>query len=125
MVIDFFDRYLKVEDKLPPVVLITYPRDSAENVSPDSQVWLQFAPVIDEKTVLTDHGIKVVNAEDKTDLGGTWKVSHGGTKFTFIPEKPFKKNAIYNIQVSAKVKDKAGISFPKTRTTHFKVSEGN
>ena len=34
LVMDFFDRYLKVEDKLPPAVLLIAPRDSAEDVSP-------------------------------------------------------------------------------------------
>jgi len=122
LIIDFFDRYLKVEDKLPPVVLIVIPRDSAENVSPDNEISVQFAPVIDEKTILETDGISVNKVKDNTKLSGSWKVSHGGTKFSFTPDQPLEKNESYYIHVSSKVKDKAGIRLDKEKHTVFKVA---
>jgi Bacterial Ig-like domain len=123
LVIDFFDRYLKVEDKLPPVVLVVNPRDSAENVSPSSSLSVQFAPVIDENTILQNKAVTVIRAKDNQELTGTWKVSHGGTKFTFTPGQPLEKSEVYNIHVSSKVKDKAGIQLKNEKHTHFKVAE--
>ncbi len=37
---NFFDRYLKVEDKLPPVVLVVSPRDNQYDVSPAAHIVL-------------------------------------------------------------------------------------
>ena len=73
LVLDFFDRYLKPEDKLPPVVLIAAPRDSAENVNPTAEISVQFAPVIDEKTVLNDNAVKVVKLNGNEEIKGSWK----------------------------------------------------
>jgi hypothetical protein len=123
LVIDFFDRYLKTADKLPPVVLMATPKDSAENVSPSSKVILNFAPVIDEKTILQNQAIKVVKFSDKKEVKGTWKMTNGGSKYTFTPEQPFEKNEQYQVIVSTKVKDKAGTPMAKTRNIRFKVGE--
>lgn len=122
LVIDFFDRYLKVEDKLPPVVLIITPCDSAENVSTLPEISVQFAPVIDEKSILEKRGIKVGKVTGNKELSGSWKVTHGSTKFTFIPEQPLEKNETYYIYVSSKVKDKAGIQLDREKRTQFKVA---
>jgi len=121
LVIDFFDRYLKVEDKLPPVALMVTPKDSAENVSPSSPISVYFAPVIDERTVLEDHAIKVIKAGENKEVKGSWKVFHGGTKFTFIPDRPFEKNEQYNISITGKIKDKRGISLEKVKNIRFKI----
>lgn len=121
LVLDFFDRYLKVADKLPPVALMTEPKDSAENVSSKAQISVYFAPVIDEKTVLNDHGMKVVKAVDNKEINGSWEVSHQGTKFTFIPSQPLDKNEQYKITITDKIKDKRGISFGKVKNVRFKV----
>ena len=121
LVIDFFDRYLKVEDKLPPSVLLITPRDSAENVSPSSAISVYFAPVIDEKTILENQGIRLVSLSDNSPVKGSWKTSHGGTKFTFVPEQTLKNSEQYKIIISAKVRDKAGTSLGKEKTVRFKV----
>ena len=121
LVMDFFDRYLKVEDKLPPSVLLIAPRDSAENVSPATGVTIYFAPVMDEKTILDNSGISLVRLSDNTEVKGSWKVSHGGTKFTFIPEHTLKTSEQYKIVISTKVRDNAGTPLDKERTARFKV----
>ena len=121
LVIDFFDRYLKVADKLPPVALMTIPKDSAENVSSTSPVAVYFAPVIDKKTVLQDHGLKVVNAVDNKEVNGTWEAAHQGTLFTFIPAGALEKNRQYKIIISDKIKDTRGIPLKEIRTVKFKT----
>jgi uncharacterized protein (TIGR02145 family) len=122
LVIDFFDRYLKVEDKLPPVALVVVPRDSAENVSPTSEISVNFAPVIDENTILDNNGIRVISFSDNMPVKGSWKVSHGGTKFSFTPEQALKRGEDYMIIISARVRDKAGIYLEEEKTVHFKVA---
>ena len=122
LVMDFFDRYLKVEEKLPPCVLLIAPRDSAENISPASAITIYFAPVIDEATILDNSGIRLVSVSDNTEVKGSWKVSHGGTKFTFFPEHTLKNSEQYKIIISTKVRDKAGTTLTKEKTSHFKVS---
>ena len=42
LVIDFFDRYLKVEEKLAPAILLVTPYDSAENVASSTGVSVLF-----------------------------------------------------------------------------------
>jgi hypothetical protein len=122
LVMDFFDRYLKVEDKLPPSVLLISPPDSAENVSPSSLISVYFAPVIDEKTILENNGISLVSLSDSAPVKGSWKSSHGGTKFTFVPDQALKNNEQYKIIISAKVRDKAGTHLNQGKTVHFKVA---
>jgi len=48
---DFFDRYLKVEDKLPPAVLLVSPRNNKEDFAQSDEIFFHFSPVIDKKTI--------------------------------------------------------------------------
>ena len=75
---DFFDSYLKPDEKLPPVVLVIIPRDSAENVAPSTEISVHLAPVIDEKTILEDNGIRLVSLPDNKEVKGSWKSSRKG-----------------------------------------------
>jgi hypothetical protein len=121
LVIDFFDRYLKVEDKLPPVVLMVFPRDSAENVSPDSEIEVYFAPEIDEKTILDNKGIRINRLSDNKEVGGTWSASGHGTKFTFKPGQILGNNEIYEVVISTRIKDRRNIHLDKKRTIRFRT----
>ncbi len=123
LVIDFFDRYLRPDDRLPPVVLIVIPRDGAEDVEPSTEIWVQFAPVIDEETILSGKGITVVELRGERELRGSWNVSHGGTKFTFTPDQPLKSGTEYEIRVTGAIKDKAGTRLEDEKTVRFKTSE--
>jgi hypothetical protein len=118
---DFFDRYLKPGDKLPPVVLITFPRDSAENVSPGSEISVHFAPVIDVKTIYEGHALKIVRASDNKEIKGNWKSTRKDTKFNFIPDQPLSSNERYKVIITKKVKDKAGTSLSKEKVVQFKT----
>jgi hypothetical protein len=99
------------------------PKDSAENVSPSSKIALNLAPVIDEKTIIESQAIKVVKVSGKNEVKGTWKMTNGGSKYTFTPEQPFEKNEQYQIIVSTKVKDKKGTPMAKAKNIRFKVGE--
>jgi len=122
LVHDFFDRYLKVEEKLPPVVLVVSPFNNKKDVSDSSAISVQFAPVMDERSILENKGIRIIRTNTNKEVNGSWKVSHGGTKFTFIPDQPFRKNELYQINVTSQVKDKAGIRLAKEKIVKFKVA---
>jgi hypothetical protein len=122
LIVDLYDRYLKVEEKLPPVVLVVSPFNNKEGVSPDEMISVHFAPVIDEKSVIGNKGIRLVNLKDKKDVEGKWTVSNGGTRFNFTPAQALKNNEEYKIIISPKIKDKAGIRMGKEKTVQFKVA---
>lgn len=119
---DFFDRYLKVEEKLPPVVLIISPRDNKEDVSPAAEISIDFAPVIDAQSIINEKGIIITHTKNNQEVDGNWKVSHGGTKFTFLPARALNRNEQYSIIVTTEVKDKAGTHLASKKIVQFKVA---
>ena len=121
---DFFDHYLKMEDKLPPVALIISPFNNKDDVSPSAEISVQFAPVIDENSILEKKGISIIRLKTNKEINGSWKVSHGGSKFTFTPAQPLQKNEEYKINITSLVKDKAGVKLAKEKTVQFKVAAG-
>jgi hypothetical protein len=122
LVHDFFDRYIKVEEKLPPVVLVISPCDNKEEVSPDIEISIDLAPVIDSQSIIRDKGIMIVQTNNNKEVEGIWNVSHGGTKYTFIPANALNKNEHYSIIVTTKVKDKAGTHLDKEKIVQFRVA---
>ncbi|MEX2234807.1 MAG: Ig-like domain-containing protein [Cyclobacteriaceae bacterium] len=122
LVHDFFDRYVRVEAKLPPVVLVVSPYNNREDVSPSSEISVQFAPVVDEPSILEKKAVKIIRAKDNKEINGSWKVSHGGTKFTFQPSQALLNNEQYKVLVTTKVKDKKGTKLEKEKIVVFKVA---
>jgi len=122
LVIDFFDRYLKVEEKLPPVVLVISPHNNVEDFSPAGEISVNLAPVIDAQSITSEKGIRIIRTINDQEVDGTWKVSHRGTKYTFKPENDLFKNEQYSIIVTTKVKNIAGTHLDHKKTVHFKVS---
>ena len=123
LVHDFFDRYLKIDKKLPPAVLVVSPFNNKKDVSAASAISIQFAPVIDEKSIVGKKGITVIRTKTNQEITGSWKVSRGGTKFTFTPEQPFQKNEKYKINITSLVKDKAGTKLDRAKTIQFTVGK--
>jgi len=123
LVSDFFDRYLRVEDKLPPAVLIVSPFDRKNDVSSTSDISVQFAPQIDEKTIFDKKAVSVIRVKDNKVISGSWKVSHGGTKFTFSPANPLYQNEQYKILITTKVKDRKGNRLDQEKTVVFTVAK--
>lgn len=119
----FFDRYLKVDEKLPPVALLIAPRDQRTDVAADDRLFVHFAPVIDPASVLEQKGVEVVQAGDRGPVRGSWKVSHGGTRFTFVPEKPLTPGAQYEIAVTSRVRDKAGTQLQEQKSVRFTMAQ--
>jgi hypothetical protein len=122
LIIDFFDRYLKVDDKLPPAVLIVDPRDKKENVSPDTGIKVDFAPVIDTMTITREKAIRLISKDTGSEIDGTWKVSHRGTRFTFKPAQPLKRNEDYTVLITTGVRDLAGTHLEREKTVDFRIT---
>jgi len=102
-------------------VLLVSPRDKKDDVSPNDKIFIHFAPVIDEKTILDNKGIKVVSLKDNKDIQGSWAVSRKGTKFTFTPSESFAANEQYKIIVTTGIKDQRGIKLDKESVYQFKT----
>ena len=123
LVHDFFDRYLKPESKLPPVVLLMTPRNEKTNVSIYEPISVHFAPVMDKKSITDVEGVKVIRLKDNAKINGSWKISNGGTKFTFIPGQQLKENERYKVIVTTGVKDKAGNFLDKEVISEFTIGK--
>lgn len=122
LVHDFFDRYLKPDEKLPPVALVVSPRDAQQDVSPTQALYVHFAPVIDERTVLEKNGIRIIRLKDNKEIDGDWKVSHGGTRFTYVPHAPLEENQQYEIAITSKIRNKAGTKLKDEKAVRFEVA---
>jgi len=119
LVHDFFDQYLKVEAKLPPVVLMISPPHQKEGAASSEQVSLHFAPEMDEKSVTA--GVKLIRISNNKPVKGSWNVSRHNTKFTFTPRNQFKDGEEYKIVVSTEVKDQVGTHLDEELRSEFKV----
>jgi len=108
LVHDFFDSYLKTEEKIPPVVLMISER-----------VFIHFAPGMDEKSVTDGKGVKIIQVSNNRPVKGTWEVSRHSTKFTFKPGKQFKDGEKYKVIVSTGVKNKAGAHLAEEIISEF------
>jgi len=123
LVHEFFDQYLKVEDKLAPVVLFMTPRDQETDVAPSAAISVQFAPVIDRASVVDGRGVKIIRSRDGSPVEGSWGSSRQGTRFTFTPEKDFRAGEKYKVLVTTHVKNEAGTHLDKERTAEFTVGK--
>jgi hypothetical protein len=92
------------------------------DVPPSGQIIVDFAPVIDPVSIIKEEGIKILQMKNKNEVEGTWKASHNGTRYTFIPVKDLTKNEQYTIGISAAVKDMRGIHLEKGKAVHFTVA---
>ncbi len=119
---DFFDRYLKVEAKLPPVILVVSPCDKKTDVPPSARIVVDFAPVIDSESILGGEGIKIIRMKNNSEVEGTWNVSHKGTRYTFFPVRELNRNEQYSINISTKVKDLRGIHLEQEKNVEFSVA---
>ncbi len=119
LVHDFFDGYLKVEEKLPPVVLMITHSKKTENAKLSESVSIHFAPEMDEKSVTNGKGVKIIRMSDNKPIKGRWEISRQSTKFTFVPKKPFNEGEKYKIVVSTNVKNKFGTILAQNSVMEF------
>lgn len=118
---NFFDRYLKVEDKLPPTVLVMNPCDNKEDVLPQENISIHFAPVMDVKSIIGGSGVKIIRLKDNTPVSGKWQALYKNTKFIFTPDREFRENERYKIIVTTNVKNEAGTRLDSERTEEFGI----
>jgi hypothetical protein len=121
LVMSFFDRYLKVEDKLAPVVLFTTPHDQETDVAPSEPIAIQFAPVMDKATIVDGRGVKIIRSNDGSQVKGSWTSSRQGARFTFTPEKNFAEGGRYKVTVTPHIKNEAGTPLAETVRAEFTV----
>ncbi len=119
---DFFDRYLKVEEKLPPAVLMITPRNQQEDASPSTTISIHFAPELEKKSV-TGGGVKIIRKRDNNQVKGSWKISRHNTKFIFTPENLLEKDQKYKIVISTQVKNQAGTHLAKEKISEFQIKD--
>jgi hypothetical protein len=119
---DFYDRYLRVEDKLPPVVLIVSPRDREEDIPPSGKIIVDFAPVINPESIIKEKGIRIVRVKNNNEVAGTWKISHKGSRYTFLPAEDLTNNEQYTIEITTSVKDMRGIHLEEEKKVNFTVA---
>jgi len=121
LVHEFFDQYLKVEEKLAPVVLFTTPHDKAEDVAPSEPITIQFAPVMDKASVVDGQGVKITRSGAGSAVRGSWSSSRQGARFTFTPEKALEQGEKYRVIVTTHVKNEAGTHLDKETIADFTV----
>jgi hypothetical protein len=123
LVMDFFDRYLKVEEKLAPVVLFTVPRDREKEVAPSDSISIQFAPVMNATSIIDGGGVRVMRSSDDSSVEGSWSSSRGETRFTFTPKENLAAGEKYKIIVLTHVKNEAGTPLDEGRIVEFSVAK--
>jgi len=119
----FFDQYLKVEEKLAPVVLFTTPRDQETDVAPSETISLQFAPVMDKESIVDGSGVKIICCGDGSPVEGSWSKSRQGTRFTFTAKEDFRDGEKYNVMITTNVKNEVGTHLDKVRIVEFTVGK--
>ena len=119
----FFDQYLKVEEKLPPVVLMMAPRQNEVDVDPTASISIHFAPFMNEKSVSDGQGVKLLRLKTGDSIQGEWKSCQQCTKFEFTPSHKLEKYEKYRIVVTTHVINKAGTRLAKELVSDFYVAE--
>jgi len=123
LVMNFFDRYLKVEEKLAPVILFASPRDRETDVVPSDAISIQFAPVMNEASVVDGRGVKITRSSDGSSVEGSWSSSRGGARFTFTPKENLAAGEQVKVIVTTRVKNSAGTPLDEPRIIEFTVGK--
>ena len=118
LVMSFFDQYMKVEDKLAPVVLYTTPRDQQTDVSTSQTISIQFAPVMNEESVLDK--VKIISA-DGSPVEGSWSKLRQGARYEFTSKVEFTESGKYQIIIPASVENEVGTQLGEERIVEFIV----
>jgi hypothetical protein len=118
LVHSFFDQYLRVEETLPPTLLYMTPSDQSTDIDPSAPIVFQFAPVMNEESVV--RGIQILDEKGKS-IPGTWETSRQGALFTFTPKEMFAAGGKIKTVVPTRVKNKSGTPLAEARTTQFTI----
>lgn len=118
-IMDFFDRYLKVREDLPPKVLYVLPHDDRTDVDVMTTVTITFAPSMDAASVLK--GVTVARAADGSTVDGTWTTAQRHTKFTWTSVAPLLPGEEYEIRIAGSVSNERGTPLGEEVVYRFKV----
>ncbi|MBD3375902.1 hypothetical protein GF406_12775, partial [candidate division KSB1 bacterium] len=79
LVHEFFDQYLKVEEQLPPKVLVVTVSDNKRKDQINAPISIHFAPVMDIQSVTDRRGVKIIRVRDQKEIKGKWEILRNGT----------------------------------------------
>lgn len=122
LVMSFFDSYLKAKEKPAPVVLLTKPHNQETNVDKSENISIQFAPLMNEGSIVDGEGVKII-ADDGSLVEGSWHKSRQGTRFEFIPAKDFKPGGKYKMIIAPQVKNEAGTQLGESKIVEFTIRD--
>ncbi len=112
------------EDKAPPAVVDTFPRDGASDVSLNSLVSASFSNRMDSSTINTDT-FTVKKDGTTTNVPGTVHLSPDGKSCIFRAEQNFSPDTRYLAIIEKAVKDEEGNALVSTKTWLFKTLKSN
>jgi len=119
LVHDFFDSYLKVEEKLPPLVLMVMPLEKSEKSMTNKTISILFAPSMDEKSITDGKGVEIIQASNNKVVRGKWEVVQHSTKFIFTPNMNFVQGEEYLLKINPSVKNKIGTYLSEQKVFKF------
>jgi len=105
------------------VVLFTTPRDQETDVEPSATISIQFAPVMDEESIVDGRGAKVVRG-DGSPVEGSWSTLRQGARFTFTPEEDLSKSEKCKLTITTDVRNEVGTHLGEARIAEFTIGKG-
>ena len=108
------------EDKAPPAVVDTFPRDGVSDVSLNSLVSASFSKRMDTSTINTDT-FTVKKDGTATNIAGTVHLSPDSKSCIFRAEQNYSPDTKYVAIIDKSVKDEAGNALVSTKTWSFKT----
>jgi len=106
------------EDKAPPTVLDTSPRDGSRDVPINSLVTASFSKRIDTSTINEDT-FTVKQDGTTTNVAGTVHLSPDGKTSIFRAKQTFSTNTKYLATINIAAKDEAGNTWVSTKIWSF------
>jgi len=105
----------------PPRIVSITPADGAIDVEPDVVLSVVFSEPLDPATVGPDT-FRVFAGT--TPLAGTLKLSAGRDQVRFAPADSLLPRGGYRVEISAQIKDDAGIEMLSTFSSRFRAKDG-
>jgi hypothetical protein len=107
-------------DTTPPTVSSVSPLPKATGVSPGTSVTATFSKDMDTATITKDT-FKLVERRTNTPVLGKVVYDPPTNAATFRPDADLKTDAVYQVRITADVKDKAGNAMAQEDTWEFTV----
>jgi hypothetical protein len=106
------------EDKTPPVVVDTFPRDGTHDVPVDSLITASFSKRINISTMNTNtFSVKIDGTT--TNVTGIVLLSPDGKTAIFRSEQPFSSNTKYSVTIDVAIRDDLGNAMASAKIWTF------